>query len=623
MKKPARKAETLAKLPLEASELRYRRLFEAAQDGILILDAETGAITDVNPFLIDMLGYSNEELVKKKLWEVGAFKDIKASKDAFEVLQKNTYIRYKDLPLRAKDGRLIQVEFVSNVYLAGSEKVIQCNIRDITARIQAETQMRSQADLLESTNDAIIASDAQYRLTVWNAAAESLYGWSSKEALGLNEIELIRTEWPNVDAKKMRRTIAQTGHWRGEATQARKDGTRFPVEVSSITLRNSSGDITGYVSANHDITERKQAEERMQRQISHLTALNAIDRAIVSNFNLELSLSEILIHVTAELGVDAASILILNSNSQILEYGAARGFRTKAAMKAQVRMGESYAGRVALERQLVQIPNLREDPNNVLLTSFLAGEDFVCYYGMPLIAKGKVKGVLEAFHRTELEPDAELLNFLKTLARQAAIAIENAMLFEDLQRSNSELFSAYDATIEGWSSALDLRDKETEGHTQRVTEMTMHLARSFGLGDDELVQVRWGALLHDIGKMGVPDGILLKSGPLTNDERVIMRQHPIFAYKLLSPIGFLQRALDIPYCHHEKWDGSGYPRGLKGAQIPLVARIFAVVDVWDALTSNRSYRRAWTNEKAREYIRASSGTYFDPQVVDVFMKTVH
>jgi putative nucleotidyltransferase with HDIG domain len=166
-----------------------------------------------------------------------------------------------------------------------------------------------------------------------------------------------------------------------------------------------------------------------------------------------------------------------------------------------------------------------------------------------------------------------------------------------------------------------LRDKETEGHTQRVTEMAVKLARTFDLNDEELVQVRWGALLHDIGKMGVPDEILHKPGPLTDEEWAVMKKHPTFAYDMLSPIHYLRLALDIPHCHHERWDGTGYPQGLKGTQIPLVARIFAVVDVWDALNSDRPYRAAWTKEKAREYIRTASGTHFDPQVVDAFLQT--
>ena len=166
-----------------------------------------------------------------------------------------------------------------------------------------------------------------------------------------------------------------------------------------------------------------------------------------------------------------------------------------------------------------------------------------------------------------------------------------------------------------------MRDKETEGHTQRVTELTMKLGRQFGLPEEELLHVRRGALLHDIGKMGVPDGILLKPGPLTNEEWVLMRKHTTFAYEMLSPIHYLQPALDIPYCHHEKWDGTGYPRGLSGGQIPFAARIFAVVDVWDALISDRPYRAAWPEEKVLDYIRSLAGTHFDPQVVKVCIES--
>jgi putative nucleotidyltransferase with HDIG domain len=215
------------------------------------------------------------------------------------------------------------------------------------------------------------------------------------------------------------------------------------------------------------------------------------------------------------------------------------------------------------------------------------------------------------------------MEFLETLAGQAAIAIDNAKLFEGLQRSNVELALAYDTTLEGWSRALELRDQETEGHTERVTEMTLRLARAVGrFAEAELMHLRRGALLHDIGKMGIPDGILLKPGPLTEAEWEIMRQHPIYAHEMLSPIAFLRPALDIPYCHHEKWDGSGYPRGLRGEQIPLAARVFAVADVWDALRSNRPYRAAWPEAQVIAHIRSLSGVHFDPQIVEAFLKVL-
>lgn len=204
--------------------------------------------------------------------------------------------------------------------------------------------------------------------------------------------------------------------------------------------------------------------------------------------------------------------------------------------------------------------------------------------------------------------------------QQAAITLENAALLARLQSSNSELAVAYDATLEGWSRALDLRDQETEGHTQRVTEETLRLALHLGVGHDELVHMRRGAILHDIGKMAIPDAILLKPGRLTEAEWAIMRNHPTLAYELLSPIAYLAPALAIPYCHHEKWNGSGYPRGLAGEQIPFAARIFAVADVWDALSFDRPYRRAWPAARVRDHIASQAGSHFDPRVVVEFLR---
>jgi putative nucleotidyltransferase with HDIG domain len=353
-------------------------------------------------------------------------------------------------------------------------------------------------------------------------------------------------------------------------------------------------------------------------RLRNIEALRTIDQAISGSLDLNITFSVILKEITSQLKVDAVDVLLLNLHTQTLEFAAGHGFRTDALQHTLLRLGEGYAGRAALERQFIHIPDLRGRKTDFLRSTYFSAEGFVTYYVVPLIAKGELKGVLEVFHRAPFEADAEWRAFFETLAGQAAIAIDNFQLFENLQRSNSELGLAYDATIEGWSHALDLRDKETEGHTQRVTEMTLILGRSFGLSEADMVQVRWGALLHDIGKMGVPDNILLKPGPLTDKEWVVMKKHPTFAYEMLSPIQYLKAALDIPYCHHEKWDGTGYPRGLQGEQIPLAARIFAVVDVWDALTSDRPYRKAWSEEKARQHIRAGAGTHFDPQVVKTF-----
>lgn len=196
----------------------------------------------------------------------------------------------------------------------------------------------------------------------------------------------------------------------------------------------------------------------------------------------------------------------------------------------------------------------------------------------------------------------------------------NEDLEQRVQMRTEELAEAYDTTLEGWANALELRDKETEGHSRRVTELTLKLAQAIGISPADMEHIRRGAILHDIGKMAIPDEILRKTGPLTRAERDIVMRHPLIAYQLLTRIPYLQKALDIPYCHHEKWDGTGYPRGLKGEHIPLAARIFSVVDVWDAIQSNRSYNNAWPRVKAVEYIREQSGRHFDPQIVEVFLR---
>jgi PAS domain S-box-containing protein/putative nucleotidyltransferase with HDIG domain len=370
-------------------------------------------------------------------------------------------------------------------------------------------------------------------------------------------------------------------------------------------------------NAIHRITLHEQTEQQLHR----LIALHQIDLAISTNIDLNITLNVILDSVKDELEVDAVSILLINPITHTLDYTAGIGFRTRNIEQSHVRLGSGCAGRAAQELRTISGLDIGEGSGIFVRSSLLASEEFMSHYATPLVVKGLIKGVLEVFHRKPLEPEHTWFSYFETLATQSAIAIENASLFENLQRSNMELTLAYDATIEGWSRALDLRDRETEGHTQRVAEMALELADKMGVNDVEKLDLWRGALLHDIGKMGVPDAILLKPGPLSNEEWEIMRQHPLYAYEMLSPIKYLKHALEIPYCHHEKWDGSGYPRGLKGNEIPLSARVFAVIDVFDALISDRPYSKPWPREKAYQYIRDQADKHFDPQVVKIFLET--
>lgn len=375
-----------------------------------------------------------------------------------------------------------------------------------------------------------------------------------------------------------------------------------------------------------DIAKRKQTEveltrliEESQRRLKQVEALHSIDLAISASMDLRMTLNIILQYVESLLNADAADILLLIPNSQQFNFSAGRGFQSDGMERTNIRFGTSFASRVILERRLIVISGGVAAQADREFAKLYEREGFIAYTGVPLIVKGQIKGVLEVYYRSTHQTETEWLNLLETLAGRAAIAIDHAQLFTDLQHSNLELTLAYDATIAGWSRAMDLHDKDAEGHTQRVTDLTLNLARVMNISESQLTHIRHGALLHDIGKMGVPDHILLKADELTDKEWETMRKHPEFAYEMLSSIRYLQPALDIPYCHHEKWDGTGYPRGLKGGEIPLAARIFAVADVWDSITSDRPYRKGWPKKEALEYIKAQSGKYFDPEVVQEFL----
>jgi PAS domain S-box-containing protein/putative nucleotidyltransferase with HDIG domain len=386
------------------------------------------------------------------------------------------------------------------------------------------------------------------------------------------------------------------------------------VTEQDLRLLNAIADIAA--NAIYRVT----LHEQTVQQLNHLLALHHIDLAISTNFDLNVTINVLLRYVKEELEADAASVLIMDPVTHALDYAAGIGFRTRGIESSHVKLGSGCAGRAAQENRTISCLGTGQTHGVVARSSLLADEEFISHYVAPLVVKGQVKGILETFHRKVFNAKREWISYFETLATQAAIAIESASLFENLQRSNMELMLAYDATIEGWSRALDLRDKETEGHTQRVTEMVLKLAEKMGLSDSEKLDVKRGALLHDIGKMGVPDSILLKPGPLSESERDIMKQHPVYAYQMLSPIPYLKHALDIPYSHHEKWDGSGYPRGLMGENIPLSARMFAVVDVFDALTSDRPYRAAWPRQKVNRYIQKQAGRHFDPRIVEIFLE---
>jgi PAS domain S-box-containing protein len=394
-----------------------------------------------------------------------------------------------------------------------------------------------------------------------------------------------------------------------------KDGRHISMELRGQLTKDNKRQPEKLEGIVRDITERIEIETKLQSRMHRLNALHTIDTAINSSFDLRFTYQVLLEQVLSLTEGSSACIILLDQNVGTHTLLSSLGFETSENNLKEMVPDNPLLDRAFIERRIVFSREIELD-DKLSFAKLLVREQISHYCAVPLIVKGYVRGVMEIFFQNNEELDLEISNFLETIAQQAAIALESSQNFERLQKSNQELLQAYDDTLAGWVNFLDLRDEETEGHTLRVVESTLKVCKSLGFSSKELMQINRGVLLHDIGKVGVPDSILNKPGPLTDEEWVIMKKHPVYAYQMLYPIAYLRPALDIPYCHHEKWDGSGYPRGLKGSEIPLSARIFAIVDVYDALSSNRPYRKAWPKEDVIKYIRENSGSHFDPDIVE-------
>ncbi len=367
------------------------------------------------------------------------------------------------------------------------------------------------------------------------------------------------------------------------------------------------------------LTFEKEVGDQLNLKQSQLGALMRVGHAINSSLGLKRVLEEVMDLLIALTRAERGFLMLRDPNGK-LSIRMARGLDRVNLDEEEFKVSKTVVQRVAELGEPVLTTNAQEDPR-------FDSQSSVAIYQLrsilctPLKLKNDLIGVLYVDNRGRAGIFGESdLGLISAFADQAAVAIDSARLFENLQESHRELEKAYEATLEGWAKALELRDKETEGHTQRVTVLTERLARSMGVDDNAIVHIKRGALLHDIGKMGIPDNILLKNGPLTEEERLVVEKHPLYAYEMLSSIEFLLPALAIPYCHHEKWDGTGYPRHLKGEEIPFAARLFPVVDVWDALVSDRPYREALPREEVRQQIKGESGRHFDPRVVEAFLE---
>ena len=334
-----------------------------------------------------------------------------------------------------------------------------------------------------------------------------------------------------------------------------------------------------------------------------------------------LTLDKVLDQAVLQLDVDAAALFI-KSSSGSLDYLHGKGFRISGSEDIFINSIVDIAGQAMNEGRIFSISDLRLKGRNYSRPQMLVAEEFVSYHVAPLFADGNPRGIIEVYSRKIHDPKPAWLDLFDTIARDVSLALQNQNIFQTNQLNGEKKQVSYGATLDAWMAAMLLRGGEIEGHARRVTDMTLRLAKAVGIPEEQLGNVVRGAMLHDVGKLVIPDQILQKPGPLTKKEWELMHKHPEFAYQMLSPISELRPALSIPYSHHERWDGSGYPQGLSETDIPLQVRVFSIVDVWDALRSDRPYRDAWPDSAVYRYISDQSGKYFDPRVTRAFLDLI-
>lgn len=637
----------------EEQLILLKKAVEAAANGILITN-QNGVIEWANPAFTDLTGFPAEEVIGSKPSFLNSKVQTREFYDNMWETIRSGKVWHDEIVNQRKNGSLyIEEMTITPVRLNGKNEYSHYIAikQDVSERHQREREQNAVIEVaaalraVQSKSDIVqIVLDQLMRLM--DAVGTSYFAnLPEKKAanceLGLgcwtNRTGLRMTQFNSLTAQIIavpRTYMNNNALAREERISAEVGGEVRCLAAAPLIIHNNvlgilwvgrdrdfnTGDVR-ILSAIADIAasalQRASLDEDATTRIQRLDALHQIDYAINSNLNLNTTLEVVVDQIRSQLAADAADILLFDQTSNKLRYAVGSGFSHSDYASWEIRLGEGCPGQCAAQHQWVRCsenavcrsPHCRER---------MLAEGFRGYYTFPLISKGQVKGVLEVFHHQPFHAARDWLEFLETLASSAAVAIDNNNLLESLQLSNQELAQAYDTTLEGWAYALDLRDNETEGHSRRVTDLTLELGQAYGLDAEEMVQIRRGALLHDIGKLAIPDAILLKPGPLTDDEWKIMRRHPVIARDLLQRIPYLQSSLTIPYYHHERWDGSGYPLGLHSEAIPLPARLFAVVDIWDALSNDRPYRKAWDEDRVMTYLESQAGVQLDPRAVQTF-----
>lgn len=622
----ARNVQRFAEQALSESEERFRSFIEQSVDGVILIDEE-GLLIEWNQAMKSITGLSSAETLGISAWEIQSRllpPDRRAvySPENFEEMlrqaidnpQDSLVKRSNEIDIIALNGR--RKSIIQTLFPIKTQRGYRIGgiVRDVSERRHAEEALqRSQEQLqavVQTANEAIITIDENQRIAFWNDAAQQLFGYSSNEMLGAPLTQIVPERYRVLSQTISERTFAgeemQLAQKTLETVAVDHSGREFPVEISFAAWRTGEGRFLTAIM--RDISDRKERE-------NEISAISMLSAALRKAPTLKEMLPVIVQQVVTLINCDAVSIKMidLQNGDYVVEAGHGPWL---SSVGTRQRKGTGINAIIADTLQPYVTHDFAHDPN--LASSYWAESGIESCIGVPLIAQEQLIGFIWVGAASHIIPGK--VRLLSAISDIAASAIHRASLHEQTRKAAASLAKAYDTTLEGWAHALELRDQETEGHTRRVVEKTIDLAKAMGIVNPQTLEnIRRGALLHDIGKMGIPDSVLLKPSTLNDHEREIMRRHPEYAYTMLNQIEYLRPSLQIAYCHHEKWDGTGYPRGIKGEDIPIEARLFAIVDVWDALTSDRPYRKAWSQSDARRYIAQQSGKHFDPRVSEVFL----
>ena len=597
----------------------YRAMFEDSPVVKLLLDPVTGQVVDANGAAVRYYGYPMTRLRAADLRQLCAGSE----EECLELIERGMAgPATLEQEHRMADGVVREVVCNVGPLELDGRPLLYVLVSDVSEQRRAELELRLLSTALEAAHNGIVLTDAEGVIQWVNPAFSAMTGYSHAEAVGSTPQELSAGFAGEEFYRQLWRTLDAGQPWQGELQIRRKDGTVYTEEQAITPVRDGSGRIRHFIAIKQDVTEKRAVREALELRAQQQAALAELGQAALSDDDLSSLMQRAVDDVAEVLGVEFVNVLYLAPGRDMFVLEAGRGWREGVVGHLEVSADTATMAAYVIDRAgpviSADIPaETRFPPPALLLDHGVRGS-----VAVPIEYGRETFGILGAHSSAPGERDPTDVAFMQGVANVLAASLRHRRFADALRESNRQLRSAYDATIEGWAQALDLRDHETEGHTRRVTDLSVALGRALGFGERDIETLRRGAMLHDIGKMGVPDAILHKAGPLTDEEWAIMRTHPTLAKEMLGRIGFLGDAVEVPYCHHERWDGSGYPRGLAGEEIPLSARVFAVVDVYDALTSDRPYRAAWAPEKALEYIEREAGTHFDPAVVRAFAEMI-